>query len=454
EHRAVVTAAGTEDARAALTALAAGDPAPNLVRGGARKRVKTAFLFTGQGSQRPGMGAGLRDRFPVFASALDEVLGHLDPGLDRPLREVLFAAEGSPEAELLQQTRYAQPALFAVEVALFRLAESWGLRPDYVAGHSVGEITAAHVAGVLSLADAAALVLARGRLMQALPAGGAMSSVRAAEDEVAPLLDGRADRVSIAAVNEPGAVVVSGDEGAVAEVEAQFTGLGREVKRLRVSHAFHSPLMEPMLDEFREVVGGLELRAPEIPVVSNLTGTIAAVEELTSPGYWVDHVRGAVRFADGVERLAGLGVGAFLELGPDGVLTAMTRACLDAAGEPEAAGEADAAALALLRPGRDEVETGTAALAELHVRGVPVAWEAYFAGTGARRVDLPTYAFQRRRYWPAGAAGQAGDVGAAGLGAAHHPLLAAAVSLAGSEGLLLTGRLSLRTHPWLAEHAV
>ncbi|MGD3110464.1 type I polyketide synthase, partial [Streptomyces sp. YGL11-2] len=453
EHRAAFLAADLDGARAALTALADGTPAPGLVQDTARTRSKLAFLFAGQGSQRPGMGRELAARFPAFAAALEEVLDHLDQGLQRPLKELLFAAEGTPEADLLNETGYAQPALFAIEVALYRLAESLGIKPDFLAGHSIGEIAAAHVAGVFTVADAAALVLARGRLMQALPDGGAMISLEATEEEVRPLLAGREERASIAAINGPEAVVVAGETDDVTAVAEHFAALGRKTKRLRVSHAFHSPLMEPMLAEFRSVVAGLTPQAPEFPVVSGLTGTLATVEQLTSPDYWVDHARHAVRFADALAWLDGHGAATFLELGPDGVLSAMAQTCLGATGAAEPA-DGVPATLAVLRPGRPEAETLTTALAGLHTRGVTVEWEPYFQGTGAAHTDLPTYAFQRRRYWPRNVPATGGDVRAAGLGAAHHPLLTAAVSVANADGLLLTGRLSRRTHPWLADHAV
>ncbi|MFJ8274193.1 type I polyketide synthase, partial [Streptomyces sp. NPDC094154] len=446
EHRAVLLAASLPELTERLTAIADGtDPAAlaGAVTGTARTETRLAVLFTGQGAQRLGAGRGLAARFPVFAAALDAALDAFTPHLDTPLREVLWGED----AARLDRTEYAQPALFAVEVALYRLLESFEVKPDHLAGHSVGEIAAAHVAGVLSLDDAATLVAARGRLMQALPEGGAMVAVQASEDEVAPLLAGHEDLVSLAAVNGPSAVVLSGDEASVTELAARLAADGRKTSRLRVSHAFHSPLMAPMLDEFRSVVEGLTLHSPLLPVVSNVTGEPATVAQLTSPDYWVDHVRHAVRFADGVDWLARHDVTAFLELGPDSVLSAMAQNCLDAVGS-------DAVTVPALREGRPEGHTFTAALAALHTHGTTLRWDACFTGTGARRTDLPTYTFQRRRYWPRAVQGSAADLRSVGLGAAHHPLLSAAVSLADSEGALLTGRISLLSHPWLADHTV
>ncbi|MFJ5156009.1 SDR family NAD(P)-dependent oxidoreductase, partial [Streptomyces sp. NPDC088353] len=436
DHRAVVLGADRTEALRALAALAAGTDDSALLTGTARGG-RTAFLFSGQGSQRLGMGRELYGRFPVFAGALDAVLAVLDGELDGSLREVMWSEDAGP----LNETGWTQPALFAIEVALYRLVESWGVKPDFVAGHSIGEIAAAHIAGMLTLEDACRLVAARAALMQALPEGGAMIAVEAAEDEVLPLLT---DDVSIAAVNGPSSVVVSGTEDAALAVAGHFTEQGRRTSRLRVSHAFHSPLMTPMLDEFRSVVAELAFAAPVIPVVSNLTGSLATAEELCSPEYWVRHVRGAVRFADCVGTLGEHGVTTFVELGPDGVLSAMAQ---------QSATE-DAVTVPLLRKDRDEEQALVTALCRLHVLGIDADWTSAFTGGGAARVDLPTYAFQHRWFWPAARAAHPHDMRAAGLGPASHPLLGAAVELPGGEGVLLTGRLSLQSHPWLAEHAV
>ncbi|KAA2257253.1 SDR family NAD(P)-dependent oxidoreductase [Solihabitans fulvus] len=425
EHRAVVV--GDRAALAAgLDALAAGRDAGNLVCARAGEDRRLAFLFSGQGSQRLGMGRELCAAYPVFAAAFDEVCAALP---DIPLREVVFGGD----AEALDRTGLAQPALFAVEVALFRLLESWGVTPAFVTGHSLGEVAAAHVAGVLSLADACCLVGARAGLMEALPEGGVMVAVTAPEAEVLPLVRPAA---CVAAVNGPAATVLSGDEDAVTAVVAELESKGYRSKRLRVSRAFHSARMDGMLAEFRAVAESLTYASPRIPFVSTVTGDVVS-DEVCLPEYWVRQVREPVRFADAVTTLRTKGVTDFVEVGPGSALTALARASV--------AGDADV--VATLRHGRPEPVSALTALGGLAVRGVPVDWPTVFAGSGGRRTDLPTTAFQRQRLWlDATPRHEPTD--------AAHPLLDTLVDLADGGGLLGTGRLSTGTHPWLADHAV
>ncbi|OBG69209.1 type I polyketide synthase [Mycobacterium sp. E3305] len=433
EHRAVVVGGDRELLLAGLDELAAGELGA-VVQGTVTPGGKTVFVFPGQGAQILGMGMGLHAAYPVFAEAFNTVVAELDRHLLRPLREVMWGHDEN----LLNTTEFAQPALFAVEVALFRLLESWGIHPDFVLGHSIGELSAAHVAGVLSLENAAVLVAARGRFMQALPEGGAMIAVQATEDEVRPLL---VPGVGIAAVNGPMSVVISGVEDKVSAIAGQLRADGRRVHQLAVSHAFHSPLMDPMVDEFGTVAAGLAIGSPTIPIVSNLTGQLAA-DDFASAAYWKRHIREAVRFADSVRFVHSAGANRFLEVGPSSGLTASIEESLP---------DAPVITMSALRKDRPEPLALTNAVAQGFVAGMDVDWRRAIGK--ANFVELPTYAFERRRFWLSGA-GATVDAAGLGLAPGEHALLGAVVELPASGGVVLTGRLSPSAQGWLADHAV
>jgi malonyl CoA-acyl carrier protein transacylase len=378
-HRRALSFSGTEDLREQLAMVAAGNEPANAMAGALEgtDRPRVVFLFTGQGAQYAGMGRSLYETQPTFRRSLERCQEILRGSLERPLVSVMFE-EGAP----LDQTAYTQPALFAIEYALAELWRSWGIEPAAMAGHSVGEYVAACVAGVFSLEDGLRLIAARGRLMQALPPGGVMVAVQADEARVREAMAEFEDRVDLAAVNAPRSLVLSGAADAVESICARLAEQGVKTKPLSVSHAFHSPLMEPMRAAFEREAAGVAFAAPTLPLVSNVTGESFRAGQAPDAGYWSRHVRAPVRFLDSLGWLYRQGYRAFLEIGPAPTLSGLGPLCV-----------ADSSCLWLpsLRKGRDDWKTLLVTLGTLYVRGAQVDWRGFDRDYPRRTVALPTY---------------------------------------------------------------
>ncbi|MFI1184589.1 SDR family NAD(P)-dependent oxidoreductase, partial [Streptomyces sp. NPDC020799] len=448
-HRAAVVGGTREDLLDGLAAQASDRRDRNTVRGTADADRALVFLFAGQGAQRVGMGQQLYRTHPAFTQAFDEVCETIGPHLDRPLRDVVFAAPQSPDAALIHRTEYTQSALFAVETALFRVLEQHGVHPDHLIGHSIGELAAAHVAGILTLADACALVAARGRLMQSLPSGGAMVAVHASEAEVLPYVRKHPRQVAIAAVNTPTSVVISGHAQTVREIADELGRRGRRTSPLHVSHAFHSPYIEPVLRDFQAIAAGLDFHRPAIPIVSTLTGSPVAPDKMTTPRYWADQARHTVRFHEALDAITRHQPTTLAEIGPDATLTAIAHSCTrDRTLHHHTV-------VPTLRKGHGEATTLATAVAQLYANGhvtTPLLPDA----PSARRAALPTYPFQRRRSWltPSSSATPSAAARAVGAEDGGHPLVGAVLALPDEDSWVLSGRLSTESHPWLADHVV
>ena len=392
DQRLAVLADSPAQMQARLEAFIQGDAPEGGVRVSRtrRTRPKVAFLFTGQGAQYVEMGRKLYETQPVFRTAMEHCDRLLRPHLDLPLLEVIYPEQPDAEiAALLDHTAYTQPALFALEYALAQLWQSWGVEPTLVMGHSVGEYAAACIAGVFSLEDGLKLIAARARLMQALPMTGAMVAVFASQEQVQAAIQAYPDQVAIAAINGPQSMVISGEQGAIAAVVADLQASGIKTKPLQVSHAFHSPLMEPMLAEFEQIASAIHYSAPRLKLISNLTGELAT-GAIATPEYWCRHIRQPVQFAPSMATLRQQGYELLVEIGPKPILLGMGRTCWP---------QGEGLWLPSLHPQQDNWQTLLQTLAHLYGRGVAVNWAAIDRGDQRHRLDLPTYPFQRQRYW-------------------------------------------------------
>ncbi len=445
QHRAVVIGGGRPELVAGLGAIAAAQSAVGLVEGFAGAATGgVAFLFPGQGSQWEGMALGLLDSSPVFAERMRACADALAPHVDWSLEGVLRGAAGAPG---LDRVDVVQPVLFAVMVSLSALWQACGVQPDIVVGHSQGEIAAAHIAGGLSLEDAARVVALRSQLLMRLVVGhGTMASLALRAEQLQPRLEQWGGRAVIAGVNGPSSLVVSGEVEAVEELLEECAAEGVRVRRIAAAvGAGHSPQVEAIREELLQACSALAPRSGEVPFYSTVTAQLLDTAELGAE-YWYRNAREPVRFEQTIRTLLARGCRTFIEISPHPVLRVAVQETAEDAAE-------DAAVVGSLRREQGGLERFLLSLGEAWVGGVDVDWDAVFAGSGAKRVELPRYAFQRSRYWLQAAAGGTGDMSSAGQAAAHHPLLSAALALADGEGWLFTGRLSLDTHPWLADHA-